>query len=442
MSDARKLWTVLGVLLVVSFGVLLWSGSRIHEAAPPMPDLVVSEEGTTIYTRAEIERGRQVWQSIGGMQLGSIWGHGGYVAPDWSADWLHREAEALANRWALAETGIPFGELDADTQGAYKARLRQRLRPNTFDAGTGRLVISDERAAAMREVAAHYEALFGNDPALESLRENYAMKNNTVPDPAHREALTAFFFWTAWAAVTERPGSEVTYTNNWPADDLVGNAPTSSTFIWTVFSVLFLIAGIALLAWYHALHGREEAPPRPPASDPLSLIKVTPSMRATAKYFWLVVALFLVQIGLGAITAHYQVEGHEFYGFTLSEILPYSLTRTWHTQLAVLWIATAWLGTGLYIAPAVSGHEARGQRAGVSSLLAAPLVRVVGAFAGRWFAVRQKRGLAPSFWFGHQGWEYTDIGRFWQAFLFVGLMLWLVLVGRALWPAMKGGAEL
>ena len=95
MSDTRKLWTLLGVLLVVSFSVLLWSGTRIYEAAPPMPDRVAAADGTTIYSRAEIEKGRQVWQSMGGMQLGSIWGHGGYVAPDWSADWLHREALAV-----------------------------------------------------------------------------------------------------------------------------------------------------------------------------------------------------------------------------------------------------------------------------------------------------------------------------------------------------------
>ena len=65
---------------------------------------------------------------------------------------------------------------------------------------------------------------------------------------------------------------------------------------------------------------------------------------------------------------------------------------------------------------------------------------VVGAFAGQWFAVMQKLGLAHNFWFGHQGWEYVDIGRFWQIFLFVGLMLWLVLVGRALWPALQAHA--
>jgi nitric oxide reductase subunit B len=160
-------------------------------------------------------------------------------------------------------------------------------------------------------------------------------------------------------------------------------------------------------------------------------------MRATAKYFWLVLALFLVQILLGATTAHYQVEGQTAYGYALSEILPYSLTRSWHTQLAVLWIATAWLGTGLYIGPAISGRDPRFQRLGVNLLWICLIVIVVGAFAGQWFAVMQKLGLTHNFWFGHQGWEYTDIGRFWQIFLFIGLLLWLVLVGRALWPALK-----
>jgi nitric oxide reductase subunit B len=160
-------------------------------------------------------------------------------------------------------------------------------------------------------------------------------------------------------------------------------------------------------------------------------------MKATAWYFWIVLALFIVQILLGAMTAHYQVEGQQLYGLQLSDVLPYSLTRTWHTQLAVLWIATAWLGTGLYIAPAISGHEPRYQRAGVIFLLVCLVVIVVGAFAGQWLAVMGKLDLSLNFWFGHQGWEYADIGRFWQWFLFIGLMLWLLLVGRALWPALR-----
>jgi nitric oxide reductase subunit B len=442
MTTTRKLWLGLGTLLTLSFGVLLWMGGEVHRQAPPMPESVTSASGQVLYTRAEIERGRVVWQSMGGMQLGSIWGHGALVAPDWSADWLHREASTRLDLRAQREFGQPWASLDAGLRAKLQAELMPDVRRNGYDPATGMLTVSDERALAIAQVAAHYESVFGNDPASAGLRETYAMKSDTVADPEYRHAMTGFFFWAAWAAGTERPGGSKTYTNNWPYEPLIGNAPTANAFLWTVFSVLFMIAGIGLLGWHYAAYQGKEPTPVPPLSDPLAGLKPTPSMQATAKYFWLVVALFLTQILLGAFTAHYQVEGNDFYGFPLADILPYSLTRSWHTQLAVLWIATAWLATGLYIGPAISGHEPKFQRAGVNFLFVCLLIIVIGAFAGQWFAVMQKLGLANNFWFGHQGWEYVDIGRFWQLFLFVGLMLWLALVGRALWPALKRKDEM
>ena len=440
MNANRKLWLGLGALLAVSFSVLLWVGTEIHRVMPPIPAKVVSDTGEVLYTRADIEKGRQVWQSIGGQQLGSIWGHGSYVAPDWTADWLHREALEWLNRDSLDRHAAAYAALGTDDQAAAVARLTPRIRANTYDAARDTVTVPAERAAAMKTVADHYISLFGDDPALLELRKAYAMKQGTVLDAEHRRALTGFFWWSAWAAVTERPGGTVTYTNNWPHEPLVGNTPPSHLLLWTVFSVLFLIAGIALLGWHHARH-KEEAQPVLPATDPLAMIRITPSMRATAKYFWLVIALFLTQILLGAITAHYQVEGQDAYGFRLSDYLPYSLSRTWHTQLAVLWIATAWLGMGLYIGPAISGHEPKFQRLGVNVLFTCLIIIVVGAVTGQWLAVMQKLGLAKNFWFGHQGWEYVDLGRFWQIFLFAGLGIWLTLVGRALWPAIKKGGE-
>jgi len=410
MDTTRRLWLGLAALLIASFGVLLWMGRDMHQQAPPLPGRVVTESGHAVYTRGDMERGRQVWQSIGGQQLGSIWGHGALVAPDWSADWLHREALAMLDLAARGATGEPYERLPQREQARLQADLKPLMRTNTYDASRDEIVITDRRAQALAQVAAHYDSLFSNDPASAALRESYAMRNDTVPDAEHRRALASFFFWTSWAAVTDRPGFAASYSNNWPYEPLVGNTPTSGSFMWTMFSVLFMIAGIGLLAWHYAVWHGKEAPVVPPARDPLAGLTITPSMRATGKYFWLVIALFLVQILLGATTAHYQVEGQNAYGYALSEILPYSLTRSWHTQLAVLWIATAWLGTGLYIGPAISGHEPKFQRLGVNVLWTCLIVIVVGAFAGQWFAVMQKLGLAHNFWFGHQGWEYTDIG--------------------------------
>src|SRR5690606_32372560 len=112
-------------------------------------------------------------------------------------------------------------------------------------------------------------------------------------------------FWTAWAASTERPGTEVTYTNNWPHEPLVGNKPSTNNVIWSVVSVVLLLAGIAFLAWGWAFTHREEPGPQAPASDRLLAAGLTPSPRALRKYLLMVVGLFLFRILLGGFTAHY-----------------------------------------------------------------------------------------------------------------------------------------
>jgi nitric oxide reductase subunit B len=438
MIRERKLWIGLGVVLAGSFAVLGYYGREIYREAPPIPGRVITADGRVLMTGEDIRNGQNVWQSLGGHQLGSIWGHGAYVAPDWSADWLHREAVALANLWA----GGDYRGLDSEKQAALKARLRRELRTNTYDPIRGELRVSPDRARAIEEVGRHYAGLFGDDPAFESLRDAYALPRGSLRDAERMRALNAFFFWTAWSCVTERPGKAITYTNNWPPDELVGNAPGGQVVVWSVISFVLLLAGIGGLAWYHAVLSRKpEEPCEHPRRDPLWALDPTPSMKATLKYFWVVAALIVVQVGLGAVTAHYGVEGSGFYGLPLAEWLPYSVARTWHTQLGIFWIATAWLATGLFVAPAVSGHEPWGQRAGVNFLFVCLLVIVGGSLAGQWLGVRQKLGLETNFWFGHQGYEYIDLGRFWQTFLLVGLFLWLGLMIRALAPALRRPGE-
>ena len=435
----RRLWLTLFSVITLSFLALGYYGREIYYQAPPIPQRVVTADGTVLFTGQDIKDGQNVWQSIGGQELGTVWGHGAYVAPDWSADWLHREATWLLDHWATQAGGKIYEQLDAETQAGLRERLKKEIRPNTFNPQTGDLVVSVNRAEAIKAVGAHYESLFGNDPQLQTLRRNYAIPANTIKTPERQRLMNAFFFWAAWACDTDRPGGEITYSQNWPSEPLIDNHPTSSIILWSIVSVIVLLAGIGAMVWYYARqrHLEDEGATAIPDRDPLLAIQVTPSMRATLKYFWIVVALIAAQVGLGAITAHYGVEGDGFFGFPLAKWLPYSVARTWHTQLGIFWIATAWLATGLFVAPAVAGREPAGQRLGVNFLFVCLLAIVVGSLTGEWLGVQQKLGYVQNFWFGHQGYEYVDLGRFWQIFLFVGLFVWLFLMVRALWPAFK-----
>ena len=432
-----RLWLLFGATLLVAFVILGFWGREVYRQAPPIPERVVTTGGAVLMTRDDILTGQQVWQSTGGQQLGSIWGHGAYQAPDWSADWLHRESTALLDVWAEAEFGAAFGDASVEQQAILRDRLVREMRTNTFDAATGTVTVSAARAEAVRRTAAHYDALYGGDPALAQLRDDYAMQRVVVPDATRRARLTNFFFWTSWASAASRPGLAVSYTNNWPHEPLVANRPTGANVLWSIVSVVLLLAGVGGLVWWKAFRADEEPAVEPPASDPFGGITLTPSMKAVAKYVGVIVILFGVQVLLGALTAHYTVEGQAFFGFPLAEYLPYSLTRTWHIQTALFWIATAFLAAGLFLAPIVGGAEPRFQRLGVNVLFGALLVVVAGSLAGEYFAIHQVLGLDASFWFGHQGYEYVELGRAWQIALFAGLVIWLVLMLRGLWPALR-----
>ena len=436
MNKERKLWIAFLLVTSISFAVLGYYGFEIYQQAPPLPEKVVTSDGRVIFDGQDIKDGQNVWQSMGGQEVGSVWGHGAYTAPDWTADWLHRESLYLLDHWAQQDHKEPYDSLTSEQQAALERRLQQELRRNTYDPDTGIITISPLRAKAIEQLHHYYKGLFMENPELDELRAHYAIPKNAIKDEARMRQMSAFFFWATWATVTERPDSEVTYTHNWPPEDLVGNKPTGDLIIWTGFSIVLLLFGIGIMVFYHARMKAEEHP-EVPIEDPLMRQTITPSMIAVKKYLWVVSLLILVQVTFGVITAHYGVEGDAFYGLDLAKILPYSISRTWHVQLGILWIATAWLATGLYIAPAVSGKDPRFQRAGVNFLFICLLIIVLGSMAGQWMGVMQKLGLEENFWFGHQGYEYVDLGRFWQIFLLIGLFLWLALMVRPLLPVLK-----
>ncbi|QDT92642.1 nitric-oxide reductase large subunit [Gimesia algae] len=432
----KKLWFAFTCVMGFSFLVLGWIGTRIYQEMPPIPERVVTTDGQSLIKPNEVSAGQNVWQSLGGMEVGSVWGHGSYVAPDWTADWLHREAVFILNEWSQADYENEFENLSVEQQAQLTARLTQLMRTNTFDPTSGTVTVAPVRARAFESNLKHYTDVFSAG------QPDYAIPAGAVTDPDRLHKLSAFFFWTSWTAATNRADEQISFTNNWPHEPLVGNRPTGDTIVWTGVSIIMLLAGISALAsWYASKREETEPELNIPESDPLALWEATPSQRATIKYFWIVSALILVQMLLGVITAHFGVEGDGFYGFPLSDWLPYSVTRTWHIQIGLFWIATAWLAAGLFIGPLVSNHEPKGQTVGINILFGALLIVVFGSLAGEWLSIHNKMTDTVSFYFGHQGYEYVDLGRVWQIGLMIGLLLWLGLMIRALLPALKQSGQ-
>ena len=208
--------------------------------------------------------------------------------------------------------------------------------------------------------------------------------------------------------------------------------------MWSIASVVILLAGIGFLVWAWAfLRDHDDALPEPGARDPLTTFALTPSQRALGKYLFLVVALFVFQVFIGGFTAHYTVEGQKFYGVDVSRWFPYALTRTWHIQAALFWIATGFLAAGLFLAPLINGgKDPKYQKIGVDVLFWALVFVCVGSFIGNYLAIAQIMPPQWNFWLGHQGYEYVDLGRLWQILKWVGILLWLVLMLRGVLPAL------
>ncbi len=408
-------WLVLLVLLA-GFGVLGWGGREIARNAPPIPQQVLSADGTQLVGPGQILEGQASYLGHGGQDIGTVWGHGAYLAPDWTAKALHQWAAHTLE--GLEAQGL--SEADA------RAQLKTIFQMNGYESSDHVLRLNALQAAAYLKTRDELAkiAVLGDRKA--------AIPARWIPTMQEGDRVADFWLWTAWAAAAHPVGADHSYTQNWPQEPLVGNAITPISHLWTVLSFVLLILGISLMVWHHARQPVEAFPdPKPITPAP-----ATPSQRWSALYFAVAMALFLVQIGMGVLTAHDAVEGNRFYGLDLSHLMPYAVSRTWHLQLAVFWIATCWLAMGLYLGPKLSGKEPKGQWLGVAGLLAALVVVVVGSLSGSYAAILGR--LSGSFMLGDQGYEYLELGRLWQILLTIGMVGWLVLVVRALRPALRG----
>ncbi len=418
------------LVLIFGFSVLIWLAVRTYSTAPPIPRAVVSQSGKTVFTGDDILAGQQVFLEYGLMENGTIWGHGAYLGPDFSASYLHDLVDEAAEELSQGRHGTGITNISPDRKKALYADVQNSLRQNRYHSQAGTLVFTDAEVNSFEHQVAKWSAYFTDPTGDGGLPRKY------ISDPVEIRHLTAFFAWTAWASVVDRPGERYSYTNNFPYDPDAGNTPTSDAVLWSALSLISLLAGTGLILLifgkfdYLGWKGKEGH-----IHPQLLPGMTTPSQKATVKYFVIVALLFLAQVGVGGATAHYRADPATFYGIDLANILPSNIVRTWHLQLAIFWIATAYIAGGLFLAASL-GKEPEHQTAGIHFLFVALMIVAVGSLFGEFLGINQQLKNVW-FWFGHQGWEYLDLGRAWQILLAVGLMVWVILLFRAIRDARK-----
>ncbi|MCB1018570.1 MAG: nitric-oxide reductase large subunit [Planctomycetes bacterium] len=442
MSDLKKrfgIGHVLAFVCLFGFSVLLLGGYWIYESRAPIPAAVQTEAGESLFTREQILGGQAVYQKYGLMDWGSVLGHGTYYGPDFTAEVLHERVGLLRDMHAVERGAASYADLDFEAQAGVAELVRSEIKTNRYDAASDTLTLSARQAAAFAAVEDSVRKRFTEGESDRALpagvisEDHLPAERSWVAQGDQIHQLTAFFWWTSWLAGVERPEGGTTFTNNWPYDPEAGNVSPSSANLWSGVSVAMLLLALSVVffAWFRGRFYYDDAYEEGtfPAQR-LDWLPVYPSQRKSIKYFVVAGALFLAQVMLGGYLAHYYVEGGGFYGIDMAAWLPFTIAKTWHLQLAVFWIATAWLGMGIYVAPLIGGGEPKKQGLLVDLLFGAVVLVAVGSLAGEWLGVK---GYLGSWWWvlGHSGWEIIELGMLWKVLLAVGFGLWLFIVGRA-----------
>ncbi len=420
-------WVLLAVA-VVCFGLLGWATAVTYRTAPPQPDRFLAPDGTLLMTSADIQAGKAAFQRADLMDYGSLYGMGSYFGEDFTAQYLVRLGALTQENIARNRFSRPFASLADEDQALVRADMQRQLQ--SIDLSRTDVHLSMAVAGALQTLKPEIATQLVHEDFIKGWTRAHSL------DATSAEHTADFILYSSLTTVARRPGTTASWTQNWPYEPLVGNAPSTSTFLWTwiSFCFTFFCFGAVLFGYHRYLRGDDQG-----VMDPVlgTFRELTPSQRKIGKYFAIVALVLLLQIAAGAMLGHYYSDRVSFYGLHLDDVLPFNFWRSVHIQTPIVWIGLSWIGAALFLSPAIAGAEARAQGTLVDLLFWATLIIVVGALVGDYLGIM---GYISRdwFWFGNQGLSYLELGRFWQIGFFLGLICWSVLVLRGLWPTWAG----
>ena len=449
--DQRKNWWKMFVLIfTVSVSVVGYIGYKTYEFAPPMANFKDAQGELVIKSKSIIE-GQKVFLSKGLMEYGSYLGDGGMRGPDYTAEALHLTARWMNEFYLKQETDLDNLDKKEHRLREYmiRARVQLELKENHYDEATNSVTLNDAQVHAYHKLESYYGEMFGQGGDLAGVEA--FQPTGYITDPEEIRNLTAFFFWGGWLCVTQRPHPTesgeflpYSYTHNWPYDPLAGNLPHGGLVLWSVIGTLVVILAIGIIFYYYGKLDREAVMEQqqsqlPPfaTTDQVNNFKPLPTQRATYKFFAVAAILFFIQVMAGLLTIADFTHTFEKIGMPINEFLPVTVTRAWHSQISILWIAVCWFAATIWVLPLICRPEPVGQLKCINTLFWMLVVVAVGGAVGIPLGIKGLLSETNTYWFGLQGWEFLQIGRFYHIILYASFIMWLMICVRGLWPALK-----
>jgi len=412
------------VVILASVTVLLWGTVQTYRSLPPLPEAFVAPDGQVVFTRADIKAGQAAFQRYNLMGFGTLLGNGSYFGPDFTAEYLALLRDGLVERFAQREFDRLPPALGSEQEAQVLAQAQTNAR-STKQEGN-QILISTEWAEVHQDIVKIYQERFVNG------KPELGVASDTLR-PEEAETLTAFVGWTAWFSLAPRPGSDGSYTNNFPPMPDLGLTPTSQTLAWTAWTlglVLFLALLIVLAYTFVEVEPIPELPLLSEVADqPLNFLQ-------KAALFLLAgcVLVFLAQSLAGGYLANAYADRADFYGLfnwlglERMAVLPFQAIRAAHTTMAIIWVVGMWMAGSVYIALLLGGNAKPWHRPVAILSIGVLTLSVAGTMAGIYASIRG--WITGPEWaiIGSEGTEYLEMGRLWRAGLGLGFVLWTVIL--------------
>ena len=433
LLNPKNWWLPLLVIFIISIAGVTMIGVHTYTEAPPIPSYV-SSKNETVFSKEDVLDGQAVFQKYALMEYGSMFGDGANRGPDYTAEALHYVSKYM-NDYYQSKLKAE-GNSDLLKKGITE-QVKLEIKNNHYSKEKNSVTLSDAQVFAVAELVKYYNQKFTNPSSPGAFKPS-----GYITDVNEIKSLTAFFFWGSWVCGVERPGEHYSYTHNWPYDPSAGNTPSAAIILWSIIGSLGLIFGLGIVLYYHGKLDKLDDDVYTNKAEPFmtrgDIEKFQPDaiQRSTYKFFYVAIILFAVQVLAGILTVHDFVGFINFFGFNISKALPITVTRSWHVQLSILWISACWIGASFFMMSLVSPNQSKKQVTLINSIFWLTVLLVAGSFAGMFLG---PKGIIGEnwYWFGHQGWEYVELGKLWQIILGVVFIIWAITIYRGIKPVMK-----